>query len=660
VIGSAEFPEGRALDSEKKPIRVLLVDDEASLLTVAKQVLGAKGAFKVDTALSVEDAMEKLKRETYDAIVSDYRMPKKDGLEFLAELRQEGNTIPFIILTGKGMEEVAVHALNLGADHYVNKSVSPEIMFSELAHGIMKAAERRRAQMVAWLRQERLDAIFDSSPNAITIIDLEGNVVECNQETLRLMNSSSKREIVGKSFLEFVAERDRLRMKENLKKVLEHGAVKDIEFALLTKYGAGLVGEISASVVKDFSGNPTGLVLIINDVTVRKRAENRLRQYSKRLEANRRFLEDIFAAFPDPVTVCDLDRNVIKCNQATLDLYGYISKNEMIGTNLCALLSQGDREKAIAELEKVKALGSVRNVECAMVGRKGNEFPTELSAGAIMDSSGNSLGLVVITKNIAERKRLQEQLLVSEKLVAVGQWAAGFSHDIRNPLAVIKNSVCFLRMRLKEVSDEKVLRHLAILEEEIKYADLMVNNLLDFTRNNPPRLQEANVNETVRSALSSVSIPENVKLVLRLGEIPLMLADEVQLQRVFTNVILNAVQAMPSGGRLTVMTLKDHDIAEITFSDTGVGISEENIRKMFTPLFSTKTNGVGLGLSICRQIIEAHGGKINARSREGKGTAFTIKLPIRAKELQDRSASTILGDYMEVSQHERKTESTDN
>lgn len=618
--------------SGKKPIRVLNVDDEVNVLRVAKQLLELAGPFQVDMALSMDEALDKIGTVAYDAIVSAYQLPGKNGLEFLKELRRAGKNIPFVILTGRGMEDVAVEALNLGADYLVRKGPNPEIMFSELAHDIINAVERRRAYLAAWLRQEQLKAVLDSSPNAILITDLEGEIVECNRETLRLTRFASKEEVIGMEVLEFVEERDRARVSESLRLVLERGTVKNVEFDLLTRVGKGLVGELSVNAIQDSVGNPTNLLLIISDITERKHADNKLTQYSKRLEENQRFLENIFAAFPDAVTVCDLDGNIIKCNQATLDLHGYSSRNELIGVNLSALVLQRDFERARDDVEKAKVRGSVKSVEYALLKRDGDEFPAEVSLGAILDASRNSLGLVVITKDITDRKRLQEQVIVSEKLAAVGRLAATFSHDIRNPLAVIKNSACFLEMRLQKTGDEKVLKHLGILKEEINYAGLMVNDLLDFTRKSPPRLQEADLNETVRSALSSVSVPANVKVVFEPGELQLMLFDQAQLQRVFMNLIMNAFQAMPEGGRLTIVTGQDGGFADLSFTDTGVGIGEENLRKLFTPFFTTKVSGVGLGLSICRQIVEGHGGEVAVRSKEGCGSTFTVKLPIRRNE----------------------------
>lgn len=436
--------------------------------------------------------------------------------------------------------------------------------------------------------------------------------------------------------------------------------IKNVEFGLLTQIGKGLAVELSASAIQDAERNPTSIVVTLNDITERRLAENRLGQYSKRLEENQRFLENIFAAFPDAVSVCDLNGNIIKCNQATLDLHGYSSEKELIGLNLYALLMQGDGERAKKELEKVRALGSEQNLEFTLVRRGGDEFLGELSFGAITDSSHNSLGLVVVTKDITDRKLLQDQLILSEKLAAVGRLAASFSHDIRNPLAVIKNSTCFLEMRLKENADEKVLKHLRILKEELNFANLMVNDLLDFTRKNPPRLEEADLNETVQFALSSVIVPENVTVAFSPGNLPKMLLDQTQLQRVFTNLFVNAVQAMPDGGKLTIQTMKNCDTADLSVTDTGVGINEDSLGRLFTPFFTTKRNGVGLGLSISKQIVEAHGGELAVKSKQGQGSAFTIKLPIHLKETQTNQFSCTVAETSEVNINETETKSLDN
>ena len=253
----------------KNSIRILYVVEENGLLEIAKQLLEPLGPFIMDSALSVEEALEKMQDTVYDAIVSDYMLPGTDGLQFLKHLRDEGNDVPFILLTGKDMEDVAIQALNLGADHYVSKSLNLELMFNELANDIVESVERRRAYLTAWVRRERLKAILASSPNGIIITDIQGNIVECNQEMLRLTQFSSKKDVIGKNVVQFVEERDKSRVSEILKMVLDRGPVKNVEFHLLTKHGKGLAGDFFASSIQDSAGNPTSIVVIIDDLSVR-------------------------------------------------------------------------------------------------------------------------------------------------------------------------------------------------------------------------------------------------------------------------------------------------------------------------------------------------------------------------------------------------------
>jgi DNA-binding NtrC family response regulator len=152
VQSAAEIVVG---SDEKKLIRVLHVDDELDLLKVAKQCLELQGPFQVDTAASVEEALNKLKEKEYDAVVSDYQMPGKDGLEFLEMLRKTGNTIPFVMFTGKGREEVAIKALNLGANQYLNKTGEAETVYTELAHTITELAKTKKAEELLRLSEEK-------------------------------------------------------------------------------------------------------------------------------------------------------------------------------------------------------------------------------------------------------------------------------------------------------------------------------------------------------------------------------------------------------------------------------------------------------------------------------------------------------------------------
>ncbi|MCK5631747.1 response regulator, partial [Candidatus Bathyarchaeota archaeon] len=182
--------------SEKTPVRVLHVDDEFSLLKVAKQCLEIEGNFQVDTAVSADEAEKKMKGKAYDVIVSDYMMPKRTGLDFLKDLRKNGNDIPFIVFTGKGREEVAVKALNLGADQYLNKVGNPETVYLELAYGIRKALERERASRRIKESEEKFRNIFESANDAMIYLDKAGRILDVNRKTVEI-SGRAKEELVG-------------------------------------------------------------------------------------------------------------------------------------------------------------------------------------------------------------------------------------------------------------------------------------------------------------------------------------------------------------------------------------------------------------------------------------------------------------------------------
>jgi len=317
------YPKTDSAETIKKaPILVLHVDDDASFLKTAKPILEMQGAFKVDTASSAEEAIEKMKQKTYDAIVCDYVMPGKDGLQFLKELRQKDNRVPFFIFTGKGREDLAIKALNLGADGYFSKIGHPETVYGELAHGICQGVERKKAEMEIWRREERLRAILASSPDVIIISDLNGNIVDCNDATLRLSGHSSKEELLGKSSFEFIVEKDRERAMQSLKKALEQKTMKNIEYTLRKKNGEEYIGELSASILKDSVGKPVGFVGVIRDITERKKTEEALKESEERYRS-------MVEQAPDLIVTLDEKGIVTSCNSAAEDS-GY-SKEEIIG-----------------------------------------------------------------------------------------------------------------------------------------------------------------------------------------------------------------------------------------------------------------------------------------------------------------------------------------
>jgi len=226
----------------------------------------------------------------------------------------------------------------------------------------------------------------------------------------------------------------------------------------------------------------------------------------------------------------------------------------------------------------------------------------------------------------------QEQLYRKEKLATIGKIAGSIGHEIRNPLGVISNSTYFLNIKLKD-SDGKVKKHLNILQREILRVNEIISDLLDFARIKQPVFKEVDINIFIKDILENFKFPENIILKKHLdAELPRIQIDSNQIQQAFQNIILNAIQAMPEGGKLEIKTLTSENTVEIVFKDTGVGIPRENLQKIFEPLFTTKARGIGLGLSIVKDIVESHNGMIYVESEVDVGTSFTVKLPILRKE----------------------------
>jgi signal transduction histidine kinase len=204
-------------------------------------------------------------------------------------------------------------------------------------------------------------------------------------------------------------------------------------------------------------------------------------------------------------------------------------------------------------------------------------------------------------------------------------------HDLRNPLTGISSAAYFLKRKYSSLMDEKGRDMLEVIEKDVNYSNKIVSDLLEYSRPIQLDLTETDPQSAVAEALSHVDFPKNIQLHNQTKSTPAIIIDVDKMKRVFINLIKNAIEAMPNGGNLTVTSEKTGDTVKIAFADTGTGISEENLKKLFGPLFTTKAKGMGLGLAICKRIVEAHGGKISVESAVDKGTTFTVTVPVKPK-----------------------------
>jgi signal transduction histidine kinase len=225
----------------------------------------------------------------------------------------------------------------------------------------------------------------------------------------------------------------------------------------------------------------------------------------------------------------------------------------------------------------------------------------------------------------------QRKLLKAERLAAIGELAGMVGHDLRNPLTGIAGAVYYLKMRALSKLSEKEKDMLVIIERAIEGSNKIINDLLEYSREIKLDRSEIDPKSLSEEALSHVEVPAGIMIVNNTESEPGLKVDKEKMRRVFINLIKNAFDAMPNGGALTIRSEKTGNNVSFSVTDTGTGMSEETLQKLWTPLFTTKAKGMGFGLPICRRLIEAHGGKILVESTVGKGTTFSVTVPIEPK-----------------------------
>ncbi|MGD0451384.1 MAG: PAS domain S-box protein, partial [Candidatus Bathyarchaeia archaeon] len=567
-----------AASNKKSVIRVLHVDDDSSIREISKQILMDMGNFEIDSACCVDEAFQKLNAKNYDVIISDYEMPQKDGLQFLQELRERHNFIPFIMFTGKGREEVAIKALNYGADQYLNKTGDPETVYCELSHNIRVAVERKESKKAILAEKDRLETVTRSVGAGLAIISEDYHTVWANEVIKQIFG-----DVEGKICYSAYNQRNNICSGCGVHEILENGKAKVVHEQIGKDVdGKTIWSEITATPIKDSDGNITAVLELVVPITQRKEAEAELRR-----------MATIVTDSNDAITVVDMDRKITAWNKGAEKTYGY-RKDEALGMDILKIVPEDKKPETIDVIRKIKTNETVRSCETKRLAKDGHVLDVWLTTTKLVDDKGNAVALATTERDITEKKRLEERLRFSERFAILGQLSSSVAHEIRNPLGVIQNSVYFLNCKLKEHADEKVVKHLKIMERNINSVDHIITDLLDMARNKLGVFEPVDLHIILERTFAGLSVPENIKVITKLEEIPKVLLDPESIQRVFLNIIQNAFAAMPEGGKLIVGISRIGDSVEISFKDSGVGISEENMQKLFTPLFTTKAKGLGL------------------------------------------------------------------
>ena len=392
-----------------------------------------------------------------------------------------------------------------------------------------------------------------------------------------------------------------------------------------------------------------GAVLLLKDVNERKRAEDAVKLSEERYQ-------HLIENANDGIVSTDNEGIIIGFNKKAADIFGY-TQEEVIGKPVFLLFPEEDMEEDMKVLEKCKTAGELgligKTIERDGLRKDGKRVSLEATL-SVSGAKGKSI-VTAILRDVTERKKIEHQLSQSEKLRSLGELAGGVAHEFNNVLAAILGRVQLLKLQLEPpLSPEErqklmldLLRSLDIIEKASFDGALVVKRIQEFSRkrNDDRDFNRININELLDNALEFTQMRWKndaetkgitVTIHKEYADLPATFGSASEIREVFTNIINNALDAMPDGGSITIRTFREDNHTCIRIADTGVGIPETIRNQIFDPFFTTKgVQSTGLGMSVSYGIINRHHGTIAVDSAEGKGSAFTIKLPITQEKSQE-------------------------
>jgi PAS domain S-box-containing protein len=336
------------------------------------------------------------------------------------------------------------------------------------------------------------------------------------------------------------------------------------------------------------------------------------------------------------------DERYVYVSPSVERLLGYTETEALNLTPRDVLTPESYERQSLAMIKDIESNTLYRTLQLEACHKDGHVIPVEVAASLIRDDNGKPVEVVGVARDITERKKMEEQLIMQDRLASIGQLSSGIAHEINNPLTGV---VTFSALLLERDLPDDIRADMKIINDEAQRTAKIVKNMLTFARKQPMEKQMVNINEGIQRILELRAYEQkinNIRVDTRLArDLPAVFGSGFQLEQVFFNLIINAEFFMLEShgkGRLTITTEKSGDIVRATFADDGPGITREDMRHLFNPFFTTKEvgKGTGLGLSICHGIITEHGGRIWAESEPGKGAAFFIELPACATEAGSR------------------------
>lgn len=632
---------------------VLIVDDEANIRWTLSAFLDRAG-YTVFTAAGFEEALDAFRQHAIDVAVVDVILPGGTGIQLLEEIRKRQEYVPFVMITGDPNLETVSEALNLGAYDYLVKPVAKEAMLNAVSRALEKKRlidEKRSLEQEIKRYAEELEVRVDirtaelaaansflntvlvsSTEYAIIAVNTEDRVILFNrgaeltfgyrEEEMR--GHLAKRLMAGS---ESFAGRPFLQLGQMSEAAGRHYE----EVSLRRKDGSVFIGSAAVTPIREPEGELLGYLGILKDLTVEREREAALRESEERFKA---FMNNS----PAVAFVKDEDGRHIYVNEPFERLFNQSSEELRNKTDfdiwpheIAARLRANDLA-VLSAGKTLEVMESVPTPDGQLHDWLTFKFP-------ISDSVGRRF-LAGIAVDITERRRAEEQLrqmearlAQNEKIAVLGRMAAQVAHEVKNPLAGLRLYAMHLREKLEGKMSAGDMTLVDKVAQSVEHLSQTVERVLSFARPVALRRQKVDLDRLIADTfhilspqLASNQIEWSVESSCVNGA-RFGMFDGALIRSAFTNLLLNAIQAMPGGGCLIVTNAVDEKHHRITIRDTGCGMTREEIERVFEPFYTTKDQGLGLGMPYARRVIEEHGGQIFVESRPKEGTIVTVELP---------------------------------
>ncbi|MGA2464018.1 MAG: ATP-binding protein [Thermodesulfobacteriota bacterium] len=481
--------------------------------------------------------------------------------------------------------------------------------------------EEKRQQLT--ISEDKYQGLFENANDGIIILkDLEFVIADLNREAEQL-TGYEKEELIQKGFIDLFGPIEKEKASNFFEEVLKNGEARTDTFSLMRKDGTPV--EVDLSIKRVDFGDEFFYQVIFRDLTEQRKLEKKIRESKRNLEA-------IFDGIQNRLSIQTPDYQVFRVNRAVIEKY-HMAYQELIGRKCYEAYY---RRSLPCEKCPVAVTIETKQPTSSIMRISEEETTLRISSYPILDEKGHLISIIEYIEDITGEQRLQDQLIQSEKLAGVGVLASGVAHEINNPLSGV---IGMAEVAMEEENLPEIKGYLKdILNCGMRISEI-VKGLRTYSRIAKQGEQSLiDINEVIEESLKMVRLATkttSIEVVKNFQSVDKIEANAGEVQQVFTNLITNAFQAMnEKGGALTLSTRSLKDSVEIKVSDSGMGIPQKNINKIFDPFFTTKKigEGTGLGLNIVYRIVTKYEGTIDVESKEGVGTTFTIKFPIRRGE----------------------------